>query len=178
MATNRRSSRPRRRTVRLVPARAARSLTVKGLAIADGAVTPGTTRLTDLGSLWEGVALEELAGRLITNVHGYGSHIGSTGGLQSYTYALFIANNDIDAADVGPATGSSEYNWWLRVPILHRAQQHNVGAGQEFDSMRLNFNTRGTRRMPRAPGMTLWFAEETVTQAQTVSWGFDIATSE
>lgn len=141
--------------------------------IADASVATGTTRLTDLGALVQTALGDDLGGTKVMSVRARGSLIGSVGGVQSYAYALFIGPGVLDVADVAPNVSPMEFHWWTWNKINHRGQAHDLSAGTEFDEILLSLRTRGSRRL-RDVGETLWFAEETVGQAQNAFWTFQL----
>lgn len=164
----------RRRTVTR-PRSNFRVVHLRDVVVADGTVTPATTRLTNLGTTLESSLGQDIGGMKIMGVRAHGSLIATVGGIQSYSYAIFPGVLTLDAADVQPTTAPQDFPWWVWRHKLYRGQAHLAAAAtSEFDEHAMSFRTRGSRRMSTL-GTTLWFAEETVGQAQNAAWRFDVA---
>lgn len=142
------------------------------MGLADAAIAAGAVRLTNLTATLETALADDLGGRKIRSVQGWGNVIGTVGGAQDFTYALFVGPSLLDAADVFPFTQYGDNPWWTWNTLNHRGQQHNVlAAASEFTEHRVHLRTRSPRRLPMT-GSNLWFVEEAAGQTQNAKWTF------
>jgi len=147
-----------------------RPIRFRQFTINDTSIATGASRLTDLGALVQARWGEDLLGCKIA-MQGNANILPSVAGVQSYTAAVFVGADTIDAADYLPATVDMDQTYAAYRRIVHRGQAHQLTAADQFDD--INFRLRSPARYIKDRSTTLWLVEETVGQAQSAIWKMD-----